>query len=117
MRRSVSRRVGQVPSPTPIGRHVGDSTSVTSSARHFGRWSAASRPAVSQPAVPPPTTTTRLTCSVTFGGFHGDCPQSYTQTKKPLGQRLFSPAAAFAPGSRSRFSPCYLPSVYRAPIM
>jgi hypothetical protein len=58
MRCSVSRMLGQVPSPTPIGGTSGDSISVTAGRR--ARCSAAIRPAVIQPAEPPPTITIRL---------------------------------------------------------
>ena len=53
--RSVDRIDGQVPSPTPIVGTVGDSTSVTVTVEVSN--SAASIPAVSQPAVPPPSIT------------------------------------------------------------
>ncbi len=53
--------VGQVPSPTPIGPTSGDSITVTCSPElAAAQWSAAMTPAVSQPADPPPTITTRL---------------------------------------------------------
>jgi hypothetical protein len=49
--------LGQVPSPTPIAGTSGDSIKVTCSG--VPRCSAAIRPAVSQPADPPPTITMR----------------------------------------------------------
>mmetsp|Transcript_23375 Transcript_23375/g.55613 ORF Transcript_23375/g.55613 Transcript_23375/m.55613 type:complete len:1197 (-) Transcript_23375:168-3758(-) len=55
MRRSVSRIDGQVPSPTPM---VGTSVDSTRVMRRLSPCSAASRPATSQPAEPPPSTTT-----------------------------------------------------------
>ena len=62
MRASVLRSVGQVPSPTPMMGVLGDSTSVTlNPASIRPRCFAAMTPAVSQPAVPPPTMTILLT--------------------------------------------------------
>ena len=64
--RSVSRMVGQVPSPTPMGPTSGDSSSVTCSPLpEAARCSAAMTPAVSHPADPPPTITTCFTASLT----------------------------------------------------
>ena len=56
MRLSVARIDGQVPSPTPTVGTSGDSTSAT--CRSSPKCSAATTLAVSQPALPPPTTTT-----------------------------------------------------------
>ena len=62
MRASVLRNVGHVPSPTPMMGVLGDSTSVTvNPAPMRARCLAAITPAVSHPAVPPPTMTMCLT--------------------------------------------------------
>jgi hypothetical protein len=65
MRAKVLRRVGHVPSPTPMIAVVGDSTSVTlklgGTRDILAPCFAAITPAVSHPAVPPPTTTIFLT--------------------------------------------------------
>src|SRR5688572_22090141 len=58
MRDNVLRNVGHVPSPTPMIGVFGDSTSVTLKPADMRlRCFAAITPAVSHPAVPPPTIT------------------------------------------------------------
>src|SRR5687768_2847065 len=66
MRDRVLRRVGQVPSPTPMIGVLGDSTNVTLKLCGIRlRCLAAMTPAANHPAVPPPTITILLTaCTI-----------------------------------------------------
>jgi hypothetical protein len=67
-----------VPSPTPMIGTLGDSTSVTLKPAGMRlRCLAAITPAVSQPAVPPPTTTIFLTGRTTGGYILKRAPTAY----------------------------------------